>query len=54
MQSYELIRTNGDLITKHGTILLPDDARGADLYLRWKKRGYQLRRIQLETTDSDD
>jgi hypothetical protein len=54
MQTYELIRTNGNVITKHGTILLSDDARGADLYLGWKKRGYQLRRLQLETTESDD
>ena len=54
MQRYELIRTNGNLTTKHGVVLLSDDARGADLYLAWKKRGYQLRRLQLETTESDD
>ena len=54
MERYELIRKDGNLTTTHGVILLPNDARGADLYLAWKKRGYQLRRLQLETTETDD
>jgi hypothetical protein len=54
MQSYELIRTNGNLTTKHGVILVTDDARGADLYLAWKKRGFQLRRLSTECSETDD
>lgn len=49
MLHYELILpSNGNVLVSHGVVALPDNARGADMYLFWKKRGYELRRVRTD------
>lgn len=50
MLHYELILpSNDNVLVSYGVVALPDNVRGADMYLFWKKRGYQLRRVAVST-----
>lgn len=57
MHHYELQKTemtkNGPLTTSHGIVALSDDARGADRYLLYRRKGFTLRRLSFQSDDSD-
>ena len=45
MLRFQLSRSRTDGTVLHGYVELTDDARGADEYLKLRRRGFQLRRL---------
>jgi hypothetical protein len=50
MLHFELIDTSHSKPTTR-IISLPDNARGADMYLELRRRGFQLRRLEFKSDD---
>lgn len=55
MLRYELTlpSPNNKVVINYGFINLPDNGYGADMYLWWRKRGFQLKRIANEDTGAE-
>ena len=56
MLRFELVRITdgaGQSTSPTRTIAVPDNAAGADLYLWWKRRGFELRHVREPSSEAE-